>query len=368
MSVALESRTRPAATGRVAVDIVDCDIHPYPRTRADLLQFLPEEWRRHAETFGTRGSQPFLGLMHIPRVQVARLDSMPEEGPAGSDLGLIRSQLLDLYGISHGILQPFGPGGGGNLLNPGLAVAVCRAVNDWQEAYFLDPEPRLKGSIVVPQEDAAAAVAEIERWAGDRRFVQVAVHVRSSEPLGRRRYWPIYQAASAAGLPVVIHSSGYGEHAPSGAGWPSFYIEEHHSYAHSMQTAIISMIMEGAFEAIPGLRLACVEGGFAWVPPLAWRLDKVWERNRAEVPEVRQPPSDYMRRQVWYATQPVEEPERLSNLGDVIDWIGADRLLFSTDYPHWDMDDPRYAFKVPLDEAVKAKILAGNARALYGLD
>ena len=51
----------------------------------------------------------------------------------------------------------------------------------------------------------------------------------------------------------------------------------------------------------------------------------------------------------------------------MIDWIGAERLLFSSDYPHWDFDDPRFAFKTPLSEAERAKIFNANARALYKL-
>jgi len=51
----------------------------------------------------------------------------------------------------------------------------------------------------------------------------------------------------------------------------------------------------------------------------------------------------------------------------VIDWIGADRLLFSSDYPHCDFDEPRFAFKTPLTEAERAKIFNANARAVYRL-
>ena len=63
----------------------------------------------------------------------------------------------------------------------------------------------------------------------------------------------------------------------------------------------------------------------------------------------------------------MEEPERPSSCGDVIEWIGADRLLFATDYPHWDMDDPRYAFKYPLDKETLVRIFSANAKELYGL-
>ncbi len=55
------------------------------------------------------------------------------------------------------------------------------------------------------------------------------------EPLGRRRYWPIYEAAAAHGYPVGLHTSGFNGHAVTGTGWPSFYVEEHHEVAISQQ-------------------------------------------------------------------------------------------------------------------------------------
>jgi uncharacterized protein len=54
-------------------------------------------------------------------------------------------------------------------------------------------------------------------------------------------------------------------------------------------------------------------------------------------------------------------------LRKLIDWIGWDRLLFATDYPHWDSDDPRYAFKCRLSETERRAIFSGNAKAVYGL-
>jgi predicted TIM-barrel fold metal-dependent hydrolase len=54
-------------------------------------------------------------------------------------------------------------------------------------------------------------------------------------------------------------------------------------------------------------------------------------------------------------------------LRDTMNWIGMDRIMFSTDYPHWDFDDPRQVFKVSLTEAQKAMIFRDNAKAFYGL-
>ena len=129
----------------------------------------------------------------------------------------------------------------------------------------------------------------------------------------------------------------------------------------SVNFKITNMIMDGVFERFPRLKIVLVEGGFAWVPPLAWKLDRQWNIMRDEVPHVKRAPSEYLREHFWFTTQPVEESERPSDLFDTIRWIGSDRLTFSTDYPHWDFDDPSSAFKIELSgEDRKAIQETGN--------
>ncbi|MBO0712517.1 MAG: amidohydrolase, partial [Acetobacteraceae bacterium] len=353
--------------GRLAV--IDCDIHPAATAPAEIWQFLPERWLHLVRRYGPRTPQPFVGAIPYPRMTPGngmRMDSWPPQGgPPASDLAFLRQQLLDPYAIDYGILQPLPPGS--STMDQELGAALCSATNEWQLAKWVRPEPRLKASLCITQDYPEAAVAEIERRAGDSGFVQVAITPRTIEPLGRRRYWPIYAAAERAGLPIGLHSAAYGPHANSPTGWFSYYIEEHYGFAHSLQTVVSSLVMEGVFERFPQLRVVIIEGGFAWVPPLAWRLDKHWARMRDEVPQLKRPPSDYVREHFWFTTQPIEEPECASDLVDTIRWIGADRLMFSTDYPHWDFDDPRFVFKVPLPEAERRAIFADNAKALYGL-
>jgi predicted TIM-barrel fold metal-dependent hydrolase len=119
-------------------------------------------------------------------------------------------------------------------------------------------------------------------------------------------------------------------------------------------------------EHLPDLKIVVVEGGFAWVAPLGWRLDGLFDRFRTEVPHLRRKPSEYLRKSFWFTTQPMEEPESPEHLRAMINWMGFDRLLFASDYPHWDSDDPRHAFKVKLSELEKESIFAGNAKAVYG--
>ena len=69
---------------------------------------------------------------------------------------------------------------------------------------------------------------------------------------------------------------------------------------------------------------------------------------RSEVPHLKKKPSEYIRQHIWVTTQPMEEPEDRQHLFDTMEWIGWDRLLFASDYPHWDFDDPFRAFPAGL--------------------
>lgn len=368
MSEALQIE-RPKA--EVKLGIFDGDIHPTLRQTSDLYPFLEKRWVRHIEEYGFnyRG-HPFDSTAPLyPRSQpaLARRDAWPPEGgPPGSSLSFMRSQHLDPNNIDIGVMQVFSPTVSAEP-NHEFCAALCTAVNDWQAAVWADPEPRLRGAVVVPQEDAAASVAEIERLAGDRRFLQVGMAPRCIEPIGKPRFWPIYAAAEAAGLPIGLHVSGFGGHATSAAGWMSYYAEDHPASIQTLQAVMTSLIAEGVCERFPKLRFIFIEGGWAWVPSLSRRLDKQWERFRTEVPHVKRPPSEYVREQFYYTTQQIEEPEVQAHLRDIIDQIGWDRMLFSTDYPHWDFDDPQTTFKIPLSKAEREAIFRGNARALYRL-
>ena len=309
--------------------IVDCDIHPVQKSPAALRPYLPARWQEHAKTFGGHMRQGLNAQLTHPRMQAAgqRVDAYPADGtPPGSDLPLMRKQHLDPNGVEVGMLVALARGGMEEQ-NQDFAAALSHAANEWQLEEWVKPEPRLRAGIVVPQEDPPTAVAEIEARAGNSAFRQIIVSPRTAEPLGRRRYWPIFAAAQAAGLPVGLHPAGASGGYPStGSGWPTYYMQEHYSFETGMQGVLASLVFEGVFEQFPQLRVCLIECGFTWVPALCWRMDKQWQRFRAEVPHLRRPPSEYVREHVWFATQPIEEPENPAHLTDIIDWLGWDRL------------------------------------------
>src|SRR2546430_767815 len=83
-----------------------------------------------------------------------------------------------------------------------------RPATQWQSAECLRQEPRRRPRLTVVVEDRMSAVAEIEPFCNDKRFVQVFVPGRTHEPLGRRKYWPIYEAAAKHGLHIMSHAFG----------------------------------------------------------------------------------------------------------------------------------------------------------------
>jgi predicted TIM-barrel fold metal-dependent hydrolase len=346
--------------------IIDCDIHPYLRTPRDLDPFLSARWRQHLAEYGkgTRGIYAARGTYPRFMPNTCRRDAWPASGGLpGSDVDFIRSQHLDANDVEFGVLEPLLEGNAPR--NIELQAALCSAFNDWQVTHFTDVEPRLRASILVPQDDAEAAVAEIEKRATDPRFAQIQLSSRTPEPLGRKRYWPIFAAAERANLPIGLHVGGPSAAAPSASGWPSFYVEEHQVLSHSMPTQATSLILEGVFDRYPNLKIVLIEGGFAWVPTLGWRLDANVAKMRSEVPTLKLKPSEYLHRNLWYATQPIEEPENPQHLRSIFDWIGWDRIVYSSDYPHWDYDDPRLAIKIAMSEAERGAIFRHNAEQIY---
>ncbi|TAK21294.1 MAG: amidohydrolase [Chloroflexota bacterium] len=362
--VATERAPAEVARRRTRTAVIDCDIHTAPRDEKTLGRYMSEQWRRHHESFGGRGHTG----AYYPRANMnaARSDSWPPTGgPPGSDLGFLRAQLLDDWQMDWGILTPLI--GAGGQLNPGYGEAMSRACNDWQIAEWCEPEPRLVASVVPYYEDGARAAAEIERCAADKRFVQVLVVARTAEPLGRRKYWPMYEAACKNDLPIAFHFGGSGGGPITGAGWPSYYYEDHCGMPPSFESQVTSFIFESVFDRFPTMRLVLIEGGFAWLPALGWRLDRAYQRFGSDAPRLKKLPSEYIRENVWLTTQPMEEPENPAHFHDIVAGIGADRLMFATDYPHWDFDAPDQALPVRLPLDVEAKIMAETARSFYRL-
>ncbi|MFT3865086.1 MAG: amidohydrolase family protein [Solirubrobacterales bacterium] len=362
------------------METIDCDVHPHLRDGLKSLgDHLPQEWRRRLlggvslswakEVYASQLALP-KNDMYINPVGSMRRDAFPEDGSVpGSDPDLVVRQLLDGCGIDRAVLMGGNLFGLGALPDPDAAAVIASAYNDWLGEVWLDHDERFRGALIVAPQDPRLAAEEIERMADRKGVVQVFLPLMNTL-MGERHYYPIYAAAERHGLPIALHPNSvdaiYAKAAPLAGGVPTYYVEWHAALTQVFQANVISAACHGIFERYPGLKLVIAEGGVAWLPDVMWRLDKNWEALRDEVPWVKRRPSEYIVEHVRFTTQPFLEPHKPEHLLAMLDIVEAERtLLFSSDYPHWDFDDPTRALKL-LPEEMRARVRGGNAIELYG--
>ena len=261
---------------------IDCDIHPAVPSAKALLPYLDEYWREHILRRGLERESFEISAYPAGVPISARPDWRLPSAPPGSSLQALRSHVLDplnprfaICNVLHGATM---------MMSEDLSAALCRAVNNWLAAEWLDRDPRLRASIVVPIHSAELAAEEIERMAPDRRFVQVLLLAMAELPLGRRQNWPIYRAAEKHRLPIGIHAGSSFRHPPSAGGWGSFYLEDYVANSQGFAGALNSLLAEGVFQKFPDLKVVLIESGVTWLPASLWRIDKTWRGVRSEVP------------------------------------------------------------------------------------
>ncbi|MEM7531754.1 MAG: amidohydrolase family protein [Chloroflexota bacterium] len=346
--------------------VIDCDLHNVVPSFAALKPYLTAHWQEFFTQAGFRG--PSVASMYTSGGPIqAKVDvNPPNGGPPGSDLALLRQHILDPLNVEVGILNC------GyaveSMRNPYAAEALSSGVNNWQMAEWLEPEPRLRASLVVPSQDPDLAVKEVQRLGNHPGFVQIFLPVHSPELYGQRRFFPIYQAAVEHDLAIGIHFGGEPGTAVTASGWPSFYVEVYAAMAQLFQSQVMSMVVEGVFEEFPTLRVALIASGITWLPALLWRMDKEWKGLRREVPWVKKPPSDYIREHVKMTLHPIDAPPHAHLLTQIFDQIDCDDMvMFSTDYPYGHFNTIDEAIPAGIPMLLEEKILAENARAFYRL-
>jgi uncharacterized protein len=286
-------------------------------------------------------------------------------------------QAMDIEGIDVAVL--YGTRGRQVLmhdeLDPEVAAALARAHNSWTHDYCQHDPKRLRFAAQVAFHNIPAAVAEAKRAV--RELGAVAV-VGNPNPINGRHihdpeFEPLWTAIEELGVPVGFHPTGqsslrddvarrYLDH-PNGR-----VIGVAGRNPVELMFAFASFAAGGVLERHPRLRCAFLEGTCGWLPWWLWRLDEAWEKfgPGSEV-QISKLPSEYFFGQCYIATDADEKVLR-----QVVETIGDDNIVVSTDYPHSDGLFPHAISEfVALDgvtDKTKAKILWDNCARLYKLE
>lgn len=253
--------------------------------------------------------------------------------------------------------------------DPAFAAGFSRLYNAFITDTCAKGRGRLLAVGVVPIEDVGASIA-ILREARDKGCVAAMIPPALRERnLDHPDLDPFYSAAEELDMPLGVHGAP-GIHLPK-IGVDRFrnYVQVHCvSFPFDQMTAMTAMVSGGVLDRHPRLRVAFLEAGVTWVPYFLDRLHEHYEKRGAWIENGwRRDPREYVERgQVYVSCEPDE-----TVLPAVVDALGADFILYASDYPHWDCEFPESTRPLrerrDIDDATRAKILGGNAERFFGL-
>jgi uncharacterized protein len=283
----------------------------------------------------------------------------------------VQLEAMDIEGIDVAVLYP--TRGLRALvvddMEPDFAAAIARAYNDWLYDFCQQDPRRLIGAGMISPYTMRDAVDETGRCAQELGFR--AVFLRAN-PLVNHQwhddyYEPLWHALEEFGLSLGFHeSTGTGKRHMGERLEPNLMLRR--VYAQPMEQMLVlgSFCAGGVLARHPKLRVAFLEANCSWLPWLLWRLDDGWEREGdVWAPDLTLLPSEYFKRQCVASVEPDEVTVKY-----VIDHMGSNTIVFSTDYPHGDSKYPEavdHFLQLPIANDAKRKILWDNCAAYYAM-
>jgi uncharacterized protein len=259
-------------------------------------------------------------------------------------------------------------------LAPDYAAALARAYNNWAYDYCKHQPARLKFAAQIAMHSIPAAIAEARRSVRELGAVGIigTPNPVNGQHLHDEACEPLWSALEELDVPIGFHPTG-NTSLKDDAGRRYVGHANFHPIAHAIRNpvelmgAIASMTTGGILERHPRLRCAFLEGTAGWLHWWLWRLDDQWEKFGPGCEhQLEMLPSEYFKRQCYIALDVDEEPAV-----DVVNKMGADYFVVSTDYPHSDGAFPEAMeqfFGLPFSDEVRRKILWSNCARLYNID
>ena len=301
--------------------------------------------------------------------QRARTMSWDEIVPGGYDPHE-RVKDMDLEGIEVAFFYPTLWLIYGDITDPQVAAAACRAYNNWLADFCQAYPQRFYGVAPLPLQDVEAAVTEMRRVV--KELGMRAVFIRPNPFNGRRlndpAYHPLWQAAQELDVPIAIHGS-FGTKMPTLGQErykdPFFF----HMVCHpwEQQGACMDIICGGVLAQFPGLKVAFLESGVGWLGYWLDRMDSHFDTMGHYVPWLTKRPSEHFREQCFISMDPDE-----STLSSIAELGLEECVIWGSDYPHFDCTFPGVVDEVKascakLPTHAQQKIIGENAKRLYNL-
>jgi predicted TIM-barrel fold metal-dependent hydrolase len=298
---------------------------------------------------------------------------------------------LDTEGIGQTVLYPTMLLGVAGMHDLDLAVAQCRAYNDWLSDFCSAAPDRLFGIAIIPQQDVDAAAAEIRRASQLPNLV--GTFIRPNPVIDWKHfhdpvYDPLWRAASDAGWPLGLHPFLAGDVPGAVTGLHLNDVRSPSSLAATnrmnlsnifytqaignpvdMMTSLAFLLAGGVCERFPDLTIIVLETNGGWITPWMERLDHHWKTFGFDVPDCKLAPSEYFRRQCYIS---FDADEETLGLAAESPYVGNDRIIWASDYPHPDAKFPGTVGELldnigDLDADAQENIAWRNAQRLYRL-
>jgi predicted TIM-barrel fold metal-dependent hydrolase len=389
---------------RLDFPVFDADNHLY-ETRDALTKFLPKQYEGVIDYVEYKGRtkllvrgqisnyipNPTFDVVGSPGAQEDYFKSGAPEGASRRDImkpiralpaffdPRPRLELMDELGIDRAVMYPTLA----SLIeerfrdDPELTHVVIHALNQWLlEHWTFNFEERIFPVPIITLPIVDRAIEELQ-WVVEQGARVILIRpapvpgFRGPRSFALPEFDPFWEAVVESGVLVVMHASdsGYTRYLNEWEGrtgemeaFSDLGLFQASAMGYrAVEDSVISLLAHGCLHRHPRLKIAMVENGSAWVRPLLHHMEQVYSRTRGRWPEH---PLDMFKRNIW--VHPFHEEDPLG----LIAAVGADHVVFGSDYPHVEgMSDPiSYVDDLkglPPDDI--KKVMGGNMMGLLGL-
>lgn len=241
-----------------------------------------------------------------------------------------------------------------------LAISRAKEANDFLAMQIQEHPKRYAGFAHLAMQDPDAAIAELRRCVNDLGFCGAMINGHTHGVyLDDERYLQFWEAVAELDLPIYIHPANSFDQPHMYHGHPGLTGP---TWGWTVETAThaLRLIVSGLFDRMPSLKIILGHMGEA-LPFMLWRFDSRWDIS-VHSKELNKAFSQYVKDNIMVTTSGVcDNPPLLCTIAA----LGADHVLFSTDYPYESTQIAAdFIDKAPISEEDRAKICYQNAKRI----